>query len=149
MDRDHPNPYRESTLRQLFAALNQRAGELLKGDSPVGRRDTAHLLLAASKRVDCRAVVLGSPASRVQQGTRVTDAYLPEYEADLRALWYHTLQHAMDAVGLSHTDVLARQASTGLPFDACPRTDAEFRAALQWLEEAHLASHTTATPPPV
>lgn len=37
--------YREASLRELFAALNQRAGDLLSGDKPVGQRDTAYLLL--------------------------------------------------------------------------------------------------------
>ena len=46
MQQDPPNPYIHSSLRELFAALNQRAGELLKGTTPVGRRDTAYLFLS-------------------------------------------------------------------------------------------------------
>lgn len=71
MTNDPPNPYREATLRELFAALNQRAGELLKGDRPVGRRDTAYLLLAASKVVDGRESAIGSPTHQVRQGAAV------------------------------------------------------------------------------
>lgn len=138
MTNDPPNPYREATLRELFASLNQRAGDLLKGDKPVARRDTAYLLLAASKVVDNKESSIGSPAHQVRQGVAVGDAFLPAYESDLRALWHHTLQHAREAAGLSHADVLARQRATDTMLGS-PTTDAEFRAALQWLEEARRA----------
>lgn len=143
-----PNPYIHASLRELFAALNERAGELLKADKPVGRRDTAYLLLAASKVVDTQQASIGSPAHQVRQGAAVPAAYLPAYEGDLRALWHHTLQHAREAAGLSHDDVLAHQRATGRLLGS-PATDAEFRAALQWLEEARRARDAEPTDPAV
>lgn len=143
---DPPNPYIHASLRELFAALNTRAGELLTGDKPVGRRDTAYLLLAASKVVDSRSACIGSPAHQVAQGGAVPAAYLPAYEGDLRALWYHTLQHAREAAGLSHDDVLAYQRATGRLFGS-PTTDAEFRTALQWLEDARRDRDAATTEP--
>lgn len=148
MSQEPPNPYIHASLRELFAALNQRAGELLKGTTPVGRRDTAYLLLAASKRVDGREASLGSPAHQVRHGSRVPDAYTPEYRRDLRALWHHTLEHAREAAGLDHAAVLAYQRATGTLLGS-PETEAEFLGALQWLEDARQARHVAPTPPPV
>lgn len=145
---DPPNPYIHASLRELFAALNERAGDLLKADRPVGRRDTAYLLLAASKVVDSRAACIGSPAHQVAQGAPVPTAYLPAYESDLRALWYHTLQHAREAAGLSHENVLEYQRDTGRLFGT-PTTDAEFREALQWLEDARRGRDAAPTEPAV
>ncbi|WP_447940085.1 hypothetical protein [Pseudoxanthomonas mexicana] len=135
MAADPPNPYRDLPLREIFAALNERAGELLKGDKPVGRRDTAYLLLAASKWIDDRAASIGSPAHQVRQGTPVPDAFLPEYQHGLRTLRYYELQRARDAAGLDHDAVLAHQKATGTLLGQ-PATDDEFRAALEWLEAA-------------
>lgn len=70
-------PYIHASLQELFATLNERAGELLKDDKPVGRRDTAYLLLAASKVVDGQAASIGSPAHETSQGAAVPAAYLP------------------------------------------------------------------------
>lgn len=148
MTNEPPNPYREASLRELFAALNQRAGDLLSGDKPVGRRDTAYLLLAASKVVDTRDTSIGSPAHQVRQGAAVAAAFVPAYESDLRALWHHTLQHAREAAGLSHADVLGHQAATGTLL-GMPETDAEFRQALQWLEQARRARDAKPTDPTV
>lgn len=145
---DPPNPYIHASLRELFAALNERAAELLKADKPVGRRDTAYLLLAASKVVDSRSACIGSPAHQVAQGAALPAAYLPAYESDLKALWYHTLQHAREAAGLSHDDVLGYQRATGRLFGS-PTTDAEFRAALQWLEDARGGRDAAPTEPAV
>lgn len=128
--------------------MNHRAGELLQTDKPVGRRDTAYLLLAASKVVDTQASSIGSPANQVSQGAAVPAAYLPAYESDLRALWYHTLQHAREAAGLSHDDILAYQRATGQLF-GIPTSDAEFRAALQWLDDARRARDAAPTDPAV
>lgn len=145
---DPPNPYIHASLRELFAALNERAGQLLKPDTPVGRRDTAYLLLAASKRVDGRETSLGSPAYQVRQGKPVPEAYVPEYRNDLRALWYHLLEHAREAAGLDHAAVLAHQRATGSLWGS-PSTEAEFLAALQWLEEARRARDAAPTDPAV
>lgn len=148
MRADPPNPYIDASLRQLFAALNERAAALLKADKPVGRRDTAYLLLAASKVMDTQEASLGSPAHQVRQGAAVPAAYLPAYEGDLRALWHHTLQHAREAAGLSHDDVLAHQRATGRLLGS-PTTDAEFRAALHWLEDARRGRDAAPTEPAV
>lgn len=67
---DPPNPYIHASLRELFAALNERAAELLKADKPVGRRDTAYLLLAASKVVDSQEASIGSPAQQARERRR-------------------------------------------------------------------------------
>ncbi|PPJ43941.1 MULTISPECIES: hypothetical protein [unclassified Pseudoxanthomonas] len=64
--KDYPAEERKDLVARLrFRAPYQVASaefELLKGTTPFGRRDTAYLLLAASKRVDAREASLGSPA---------------------------------------------------------------------------------------
>jgi hypothetical protein len=95
-DRRH-SPYRH-------AALNQRAGDPLLSDKSVGRRDTAYLLLAASKIVDSKDALIGSPALQVHPGAAVGNAFPTAYESNLCALWHHTLRHACEAAGLSHAN---------------------------------------------
>ena len=101
MDRDPPNPYIHMTLRELSNAMGTRAGDLLK-DGPVGRRDTAYLLIAAGRRIDPMTAHPNSPVNQVKGGGTALEAFLPVYEAEARAARYWVLIHSNDALCAQH-----------------------------------------------
>jgi len=101
MDRDPPNPYIAMKLRELSQAMGERAGDLLK-DRPVGRRDTAYLLIAAARKVDPMTSLPNSPVNQVKGGGTALEAFLPVYEAEARAARYWVLTHANDTLCAHH-----------------------------------------------
>jgi len=104
------NPYLGLQLRQMYGAMQQRAGQLLDG-TPVGRRDTAYLLLAAASYLAPKTTQPGSPGNLVKAGASPLDAYLPEYEDAARSLRHHVACHAWDAVAGVRSPPLARDAA--------------------------------------
>ncbi|MFC3716789.1 hypothetical protein ACFONC_11570 [Luteimonas soli] len=117
------NPYRDLPLRQMYGAMQNRAGQLLDG-KPVGRRDTAYLLLAAAFYLAPMTTQPGSPGNVVRAGGSPLDAYLPEYESAARALRHHVAGHAWDAVA-------ARGTAPALPREAALAQAATNEAGLR------------------
>ena len=138
MDRDPPNPYRDMTLRELHQAMNERAGELLKGRQ-VSRRDIAHLLIAAAWPLSTGESSIGSPAYRVREGTHVLEAFWPEVERDVRAVLHHQFHLAREAAQLTAEDLhryTAIMRDRAEPIGWSTRDEADFRRSLQQLQDA-------------
>jgi hypothetical protein len=94
------NPYRDLSLRQLWEALQRRAGDLL-GDTATPRRDTAYLLLTAAAKISPMTSHPTSPANSVAAGQSLVGNYGAVYEAEAKALRHHILIHAADAMGMT------------------------------------------------
>lgn len=133
MDRSPPNPYIDLGLRDLWTAMNERAGELLESNKPISRRDTAYLLLAASFRVSTYSAHPNSPVKLVKEGSTISAAFWPVLEHMQRDARYHVLTHAIDTAGLPPTWI-NRVAERAIANDdelrqALARIDAEAKAA--------------------
>jgi hypothetical protein len=137
MDRDPPNPYRDMTLRELHQVMNERAGQLLKGGQ-VSRRDIAYLLLAGAWPLAPNELWIGKPAHRVRHGTGVVEAFLPEYEDDVRAVMHNVFEHARYAAEVSWDEYhgyAAMMRDRGTPIGWGVGTEEEFRQSLAQLQE--------------
>lgn len=106
MNKDR-NPYMDSTLRELWQACQDRAGELLH--PPDGPRtpeqrqalafDTAHLLLALGSEIATGEFLPSAPEKDMRgQGAHVADVFMRHHEHAAIGVRYRTLMHAVDFV---------------------------------------------------
>lgn len=135
MRNDPPNPYRDATLRELRDAVSVRAAELLKDGVQVGRRDTAHLLIAVAFRLSTDNSRPNSPVNRIKAGESVLDVFWPVFEDEAKATRHHLLHHAIEATGLTFDQVRAYQQRTGCSLThLAAEGDDGLRAALAHVE---------------
>jgi len=140
MIKDHPNPYLQASLRELSAALDRRAGQLDNPSGTVEHRDTAHLLLAAAKRLAPKDKILGEPVNRVLAGAEVLPEFWPRYELDKRAMRWYLFHQAAEAAGVMPADLREYLSLTGRPLtDRVLESEEGYREALDWIEEARRA----------
>lgn len=113
-----PNPYIEDLPAQLADLVMARAGALL-GDTPVGRRDTAYMLIAAGHALRPRIGGPSDPFARVRRDhTQALDAYGALLEEGLRSLRWRVMKEAMEAAGWPDIGARGRLASRGIDCDA-------------------------------
>lgn len=94
---DPPNPYVDLRLRELGDALMQRAGDLLD-NVQVGRRDTAHLLIAAGHVVRPKGGSPNSPSVLAKTSPVAAAERFAEILADeRRSLRWWLVRQAIDA----------------------------------------------------
>jgi hypothetical protein len=137
MEKIPPNPYRDLSLNDLHTAMHSRARELLKTDNPVGRRDTAYLLLSAASKIAPRTGHPTSPAHEVAAGHPVAAVYGAEYERQARALRYNILIHAADAIGVGYDQrKLVTNATWQAASGLAQRDDAGLMEALALLDSS-------------
>lgn len=138
MDRDPPNPYIDGTLREIWTALNNRAGQLLQ-NKPAGRRDTAYLLLAAASRISPIGTGPSAPEKLVASGSGVTEAFMPAYLQDAQAARYRILQQAIDAAGLQwDTHKIFCEQAGQIAIRLAQRDEDGLREALALIDQARL-----------
>jgi hypothetical protein len=139
MKNDPPNPYRDATLRELRDAASFRAGDLLKEGVPVGRLDTAYLLIAAAFRLSPQSLHPNSPVNRGKAGESVLEVFWPEFESDAKATRHHLLMQAIEATGLTFEQIREYQTRTGLSLTyLAAEEDDGLRQALMHLEAIRL-----------
>ena len=120
-DRVPPNPYMEGLPSQLADLAMGRARDLL-GEIPVGRRDTAYMLIAAGHALRPRIGGTGEPFARVQQDhAQALAAYGALLEEGQRSLRWRVMKVAMEAAGWPDIGARDRLASRGIDSDAACR----------------------------
>lgn len=107
MDRSPPNIYIDYRLSQLFDAMMDRAGKLLKEDR-VGRRDLAYLLIASAQRLGLGQAAPNSPHNQIAaRDSSAVQAFGPLVASETRAARWRLLSQARDALQLPPNPQLA------------------------------------------
>lgn len=136
MIKDHPNPYLQTSLRELSASLERCARQLQTTKETAEREDMAHLLLAAANRLAPKDKRLGEPAPRVRAGADVLSAFWPRYELEKRAMRRYLFHQATEAAGLTPADLNEYLTLTGRSLtDRVLESEEGYREALDWIEE--------------
>ena len=120
-ERVPPNPYMDKLPSQLADVIMDRASDLLR-DIPVGRRDTAYMLIAAGHALRPRIGGTGEPFARVQQDhAQALVAYGALLEEGQRSLRWRVMKEAMEAADWPGIGARDRLASRGIDSDAACR----------------------------
>ena len=136
MIKDHPNPYLQTSLRELSASLQRCARQLQTTKETPEREDIAHLLLAAANRLAPKDKRPAEPAHRVRAGADVLRAFWPRYELEKRAMRWHLFHQATEAARLTPADLNEYLTLTGRSLtDRVLESEEGYREALDWIEE--------------
>lgn len=101
------NPYVDASMRELWQACQDRAGELMRPHNgtrtPEQRQalalDTAHLLLVLANEIKTGAFVANAPEKDLQNpGADFVAVFMRHHEDDGTGLRYRTLTRAADYV---------------------------------------------------